>query len=217
MVDGSSFARLDLRPFTQAVFALRPRYRRADDSGVWNGQSYQNVPVTTNPMKMRKLRAVKEMMTRATELLTVHMCRDRPQARRKRAIWSMIGRLSMNNRNCHFLRPSNLRWRSPQRSRMDPPEWRRYLFTHCLPNIATNAANRDMSRLAYKRSKVVTISRGGPFQGGGAMGSSCGEMEGLRLRRIARRYASDRSLEPGSTFDWMSMTKTALTAENKPA
>jgi len=49
------------------------------------------------------------------------------------------------------------------------------------------------------------------------VGFSPGKMEGLRLRRIARRYASDRSPESGSSLDWMSMTKAELTAENRPA
>ena len=132
-------------------------------------------------------KTVKEMTTRATEVLTDHMYCDSPEARRRRAIWSMMGRLSMKNRNGHFSRPSNLRWRSPQRSIIDPPVCRMYLFSHCFPSIATNAANRDISKLAYRRSDVVMISEGGPFHAEGAVGSSSGAMDRLRLRRIARR------------------------------
>src|ERR1700744_4784626 len=124
-------------------------------------------------------KTVKEMTTRATEVLTDHMYRDRPEARRRRAIWSMMGRLSMNNRNDHFSRPSNLRWRSPHRSTIDPPAWRMYLLSHCLPSIATNAANSDIRRLAYRRSEVVMISVGGPFHVGGGAGSSLGAMDRL--------------------------------------
>jgi hypothetical protein len=92
-----------------------------------------------------------------------------------------------------------------------------YRFNHCLPNIATKAANSDIKRLAYRRFEVVTISAGGPFHTGGAVGSSPGTIDRLRLRRIARRYASDRSLGSGWSFDWTSMTKAELTAENRPA
>src|SRR5882757_7805543 len=133
-------------------------------------------------------RTVKEMTTRATEVLTDHMYRDSPEARRRRAIWSMMGRLPMNVWNGHFSRPSNLRCRSPHRSTIDPPVWRRYRFNHCLPSIATNAANSDIRRLAYRRSDVVMISVGGPLHAVGALGSSFGAMDGLRLGRIARRY-----------------------------
>jgi len=63
----------------------------------------------------------------------------------------------------------------------------------------------------------MTISRGGPFHAGGAAGSSSGEMDRLRLRRIARRYASDRSPGSGSSLDWTSMRKAELTAENRPS
>ena len=76
--------------------------------------THEDVPATTIPMDKRKLRMVKEMTTRATEVLAVHTYRDRPQVRRKRAIWSMMGGFSMNNRNGHFSRPLNLRWRSTQ-------------------------------------------------------------------------------------------------------
>ena len=74
------------------------------------------------------------------------------------AIWSMTGRLSMNNQNGHFSKPSNLRWRSPQRSIMDPPACLRYPFNHYLPSIVTNTANSDSSRLVYRRHEVVMIS-----------------------------------------------------------
>ena len=47
----------------------------------------------------------------------------------------------------------------------------------------------------------MTISAGGPFHGGGAVGTSLGMMDRLRLRRIARRYASDRPLESGWSCD----------------
>ena len=127
------------------------------------------------------------MTTPAAEVLTDHTYCDKPQARRRRAIWSMTGRLSMKKRNGHFSRPSNLRWRSPQRSATDPPACRRYRLSHCLPSIATNAANSDISRLTYSRSKVVMIAVGGPFHTRGAAGSSFGTMDRLRLRRIARR------------------------------
>ena len=60
-------------------------------------------------------------------------------------------------------------------------------------------------------------SVGGPFHAWGAVGSSPGARDALRLRRIARRYASDRSPESGSSLDWTSMTKAELTAENNPA
>jgi len=56
-----------------------------------------------------------------------------------------------------------------------------------LPNIATNAANSDINRLAYRRLDVVMISVGGLFHTGGAAGISLGVMDRLRLRRIARR------------------------------
>ena len=120
---------------------------------------------------------VKEMTIRATEV------------RRKRAIWSMMhDRQTLDDQpEWPFLEPLNLRWRSPHRSIVDPPVWRRYLFNHCLPSIATNATNSNISRLAYKRFEVVTISWDGPLQAGGAAGFSSGEVDLLRLRRIARR------------------------------
>ena len=93
----------------------------------------------------------------------------------------------MNNRNGHFSRPSNSRCRSPQRSTIDPPLCRMHLFSHCLPNIATKAANSDIRRLAYRRSEVVMISEGGPLRAAGTVGSASGVMDRLRLRRIARR------------------------------
>jgi len=73
---------------------------------------------------------VKEMMMRATDVLTDHMYCDRPQVRRRRAIWSMVGRFSMNNQNGYLSRLSNLRWRTPRRSIVDPPVRQRYLFDH---------------------------------------------------------------------------------------
>jgi len=160
---------------------------------------------------------VKEMTTPATDVLISHMYRDSPQVRRRRATWSIMGRLSMTRWNGHFSKPLHLRWRSPQRSTTDPPVCRRYRFSHWFPSIATNAANNDTRRLAYRRSEVVTISVGGPFNTGGAAGSSSGAIDRLRLRRIARRYASERSLGSGWSFDWTSMTKAELTAENRPA
>ena len=63
----------------------------------------------------------------------------------------------------------------------------------------------------------MIISMGGPFHAVGAAGSSPGAMDRLRLRRIARRYASDRSVGSGWSLDWTSMTKVELTAENRPA
>ena len=58
---------------------------------------------------------------------------------------------------------------------------------------------------------------GGPLHAGGVVEYSSGMMDRLRLRRIARRYASDRSLGSDWSFDWTSMTKAELTAENRPA
>ena len=63
----------------------------------------------------------------------------------------------------------------------------------------------------------MIISWRGPLHAGGVAGFSSGETDRLRLRRIARRYASDRSPESGSSLDWTSMTKAELTAENRPA
>ena len=62
-----------------------------------------------------------------------HMCLQSPQARRRRATWSITGRLSTKKCNGHFSSPSHLRWRSPQRPIIDPPEFRKYRFSHCFP------------------------------------------------------------------------------------
>ena len=63
----------------------------------------------------------------------------------------------------------------------------------------------------------MTISEGWPLHAGGAAGSSSGAMDRLRLRRIARGYASDRSVGSGWSFDQTPMMKVELTAENRPA
>ena len=160
---------------------------------------------------------VKEMTTRVTEVLTDHVYRDSPEARRRRAIWSMMGKLSMKERKGHFSRLSNLcRWLL-QRPIIDAPVCRRYLFNHCLSGIATNVASRDISRFAHKISEVVMISVWRPLHAGGALRSPLGAIDRLRLRRIARRYASDRSVGSSWSLDWTSMTKAELTAENRPA
>jgi len=39
---------------------------------------------------------------------------------------------------------------------------------------------------------------------------------GLRVRRIARRRAADWSFRQRWSFEWTSMTKAGLTAENRP-
>ena len=49
------------------------------------------------------------------------------------------------------------------------------------------------------------------------MGVSFGIADWLRVRRIARRSATDWSFGSGSSFDWTSMTNAELTAENRPA
>ena len=84
-------------------------------------------------------------------------------------------------------------------------------------NIATNAAKSNIKKLACRRFEVVIVSVRGPSHAGGAVGCSAGVIDRLRLRRTAWRYASDRSPESGLSFDWMSMTKVELTAENRPA
>lgn len=61
------------------------------------------------------------------------------------------------------------------------------------------------------------ISVGGPLHAGGVVECLSGMMDRLRLVRIAGRYASDRSLGSGWSFDWTPMTKAELTAENRPA
>ena len=63
----------------------------------------------------------------------------------------------------------------------------------------------------------MMISVGGPLHTGGTVGTSSGMMDRLRVRRIARRYASERSLESDSSFGWMAVMKAELTAENRPA
>ena len=82
--------------------------------------------------------------------------------------------------------------------------------------IAINAGNSDIRTLAHRRPKIVTISTGGPLHFGGTARSSPGVTNRLRLR-IARRYAPDRWLESGRSFDWTPMTKAELIAENRPA
>ena len=64
---------------------------------------------------------------------------------------------------------------------------------------------------------MVIISAGGPLHAGGTVGTSSGMMDRLRVKRIARRYASERPLESGSSFGWMAVMKAELTAENRPA
>ena len=146
-------------------------------------------------------------------------CVDRPHVPRKSTGEKEEGDLEYDRKTLdeEVEWPLHLRRRSPQRSTTDPPVCRRYRFSHCFPSIAMNAANSDIRRLAYRRSDVVKISVGGPFHGEGAVGSSSGAIDLLRLRRIARRYASERSVGSGSSFDWTSMTKAELTAENRPA
>ena len=51
---------------------------------------------------------------------------------------------------------------------------RRYSFSHCLPDITTDAVNSDVRRLAYERSEVVTISVGELFHTGEAAECSLG-------------------------------------------
>jgi len=80
-----------------------------------------------------------------------------------------------------------------------------------------NAANGDTRRLTYRRLDVVAIPLRRPPRADGAAGPSSGEVDQLqRLRRITRRYTSDRSVESGSSLGWTSMTKAELTAENRP-
>ena len=95
----------------------------------------------------------------------------------------MMGRLSMNKRDGHFFMPSN--FALAVTASLDPLVCRRYWLSHYLPSIAMNAANSDISKLAYRRSDVVTISVRRAFQAGGAVGSSSGETDRLRLRRVA--------------------------------
>ena len=129
----------------------------------------------------------------------------------------MTGKLSTNSWNGHSLSPSNLHWRSPQRSIIDPPACRKYRFSHCFPSIATNAASSEIRRLAYMSPVAVTISWGGSSWIGGAVGFSLGMADWLRVRRMARRRAADCSFGLVSSFDWTSITNAELTAENRPA
>ena len=80
-------------------------------------------------------------------------------------------------------------------------------------NTARKAAKSELKRLAYISPMTVTIPPGG-FLLVGATGTVA---DWLRARRIARRRASDCSFGSGRRFDWTSMTKAELTAENKPA
>jgi len=83
--------------------------------------------------------------------------------------------------------------------------------------MAMNAASRDINRLVYMRPVTVTIPLGGPSWAGGMVGVSFGMADWLRVRRMARRRAADCSPGSGSSFEWTSMTKAELTAENRPA
>ena len=160
------------------VFLLFWGTRRASDAGIWKGPSYEDTPTTTIPIQNRMPRKVKEMTTRATDVLIGRVYRERG------AIWSMMGdggetldeevewpplravafALAVTTAFDH--RSSNV-------------------FSHCLPSIATNAANSEIRRLAYKRFKVATISVGHSRLG--SRRSLSGEIDRLRLRRIARR------------------------------
>ena len=65
----------------------------------------------TIPRQKKTPRTVKEMTTRATDVLTDYTYCDKPQERKRSAICNMTGRLSMNDWNGHFSKPSILRWR----------------------------------------------------------------------------------------------------------
>jgi hypothetical protein len=67
------------------------------------------------------------------------------------------------------------------------------------------------------RIEAATIPFGGPVHAGGAAGSSPGKTVRFKLRRIARRYASDRSVESGWSIDWILMAKAEPTPKNRPA
>jgi len=54
-----------------------------------------------------------------------------------------------------------------------------------------NAASREIRRLAYMSPVTVTISLGGSSWVGGTVGVSFGKADWLRVRRIARRRATD--------------------------
>ena len=79
------------------------------------------------------------------------------------------------------------------------------------------AANRVITRLAYRRLVARTISWAGPDQALGGGGRSPMIAELLRERRMARRYTIVVSPGFGCRFVWMSMTNDELTAENRPA
>lgn len=57
----------------------------AVDTGIWNELSYEDSPAATTLTQKRAPRAVKEITTRATEVLTHNVKRDGPRARRKKA------------------------------------------------------------------------------------------------------------------------------------
>ena len=67
------------------------------------------------------------------------------------------------------------------------------------------------------RPVTVMISLGGSSWTGKAMGLPPGNVDWLRVRRIARRRAADSSFGSGSSFDCTSITNAELTAENRPA
>ena len=71
---------------------------------------------------------MRPMRVHATGVLIVHICLQSPQARRRRATWSITGKLSTKEFGGYFSNPSHLRWRSPQRSIIDRPEFREYRF-----------------------------------------------------------------------------------------
>jgi hypothetical protein len=83
--------------------------------------------------------------------------------------------------------------------------------------MAMNAASKEIRRLAYISPAAVTISLGGFSWTGGMMEAPPGIADWLRARRMARRRATDCSLGSGWSFEWTSMTKAELTAENRPA
>ena len=64
---------------------------------------------------------------------------------------------------------------------------------------------------------AVIISLGKSSWAGVTAGGSWGIADWLRVRRIARRRAVDRSLGSGWSFEWTSMTKTELTTDSRPA
>ena len=89
----------------------------------------------------------------------------------------------MNTWKGHFSRPSNLRWRSPQRSTIDPPVCRRYWFSHCLPNIATNAARSDIKRRIQEARGCYDLREGvSHAEGRGVFVGSDGTVETEKSR-----------------------------------